>query len=74
MLLCTVVVHIPCRGAEADSHGPDCWSDHRYFPVACGQGGQCPYLQVVRVPRVPSWRRQLCFHSCTWSVTRYLQL
>ena len=24
-----------------------------------------PYFQVVRVPRVPSWRGQLCSHSCT---------
>ena len=30
--------------------------------------------QVVRVPRVPSWREQLCSHSCTCSVTRYVQL
>ena len=37
-------------------------------------GGRCPYLQVVRVPQVPSWRRQLCSHSCTCSVTRYVQL
>ena len=36
-------------------------------------GGRCPYLQVVRVPQVPSWRRQLCSHSCTCSVTRYVQ-
>ena len=26
---------------------------------------RCPYIQVVRVPRVPSWREQLCSHSCT---------
>ncbi len=24
-----------------------------------------PVVQVVRVPQVPSWRRQLCSHSCT---------
>ena len=64
-VLVALVVHFPCRGAEADSRGPDCSSDHRLFPVACGQGGRCPYIQVVRVPRVPSWRGQLCSHSCT---------
>ena len=27
-------VRISCRGAEADSHGPDFSTDHRDFPVA----------------------------------------
>ena len=35
------------RGADADSHGPDCSSDHRYFPVACGQGGASSTVAVV---------------------------
>ena len=38
---CCVVVHIPCRGAEADSHGPDCSSDHRDSTVLL-QGVRCP--------------------------------
>ena len=28
------VVQVSCRGAEADSHGPHCSSDHRDSPLA----------------------------------------
>ena len=53
------VVDVPVALVVQNSHDPDSSSEHRYFPVA-------PYLQVVRVPRVPSWRGQLCCHSCTF--------
>ena len=53
-----VVVLVLCRGAEENSHGPDCSSDHGYFPVTYEQGGRRPYLHVVRVSQVPSWRRR----------------
>ena len=42
----------PCRDAEADSHGPDCLSDHRVSPVA-SQGDRRPCLQVVQVVHIP---------------------
>ena len=36
-------VQISCRGAEADSHGPDCSSDHRDSPLAVfDRGDQRP--------------------------------
>ena len=31
----------PCRGAEADSHGPDCSADHRNSSVSPVHGGRC---------------------------------
>ena len=37
---------LPCRGAEADSHGP---CDHRVSPLARRCGGRCPHMQVVQV-------------------------
>ena len=36
----SLVVDIPFRSAEEDPHGP---RDHGESPVACGQGGRCPY-------------------------------
>ena len=33
-----------------------------------------PVVQVVRVPQVPSWRRQSCSHSCACLGTRFLVL
>ena len=49
-----VAVHLPSRrhplrDAEADSHGA---RDHGESPVACGQGGQCPYY----AGRAGHWR------------------
>ena len=42
-----LVVHTPCRGAEADSHGPDCSFDH----------GHSQLLNTVAdVPVVRSYR------------------
>ena len=38
----------PCRGAEADSQGPDFSSDHRDSPGA-SYGDRCPCLQVVQI-------------------------
>ena len=53
----------PGRDAEADPHG---LVDHGDSAVAGGHGDRRPVVQVERVPQVPSWRSQLCSHSCTW--------
>ena len=51
-----------CRGADADSHGPDCSSDHGDFTVCLRQDDRRPGVQVQQV-RVKSVRRQSCSHS-----------
>ena len=42
---------IPCRGAVAVSHGPDCSVD-LVSTVAPGQGGRCPCYSVVLVVKI----------------------
>ena len=50
------VFQVSCRGAEADSHGPDCSSDHRDSPLAvldrgdrrpCGAGRAASQVVVT---------------------------
>ena len=43
-----VQVQISFRGVEADSHGPDCLSDHRDSPILLRQGDRCPVVQGVQ--------------------------
>ena len=53
-----------CRGADADSHGPDCASDHGDSTVCLQHDDRRPGVQVQQV-RVKSVRRQSCSHSCS---------
>ena len=58
------VALVVCRGAEADSQGPNCSSDHGHSPVA-EHGGRCPCCAVLQVLTCRLWRRQLSSHSCS---------
>ena len=50
---------LPCRGAEADPHGPDCSADHRDFEVAV-HGYRSPVvLSSSFLPVVAQWGSSL---------------